>query len=166
MSNFCHKCFYKIIITLLSWGGSLFHQRQYIFYILNHIHQYFISIYCHFNILFCNFIMLYILHQLLKCVQKCILTLLLCKQKPGGQFYNLGPPLTKDEFFSTGREKKVSSLPLFSSRLGINYCPFINCMRETFEHVPLHLKNLGAELDIAYLIIAKLILQHTEEHHH
>lgn len=34
-----------------------------------------------------------------------------------------------------------------------------------FEHVPLHLKNLGAELDIAYLI-AKLILQHTEEHHH
>jgi hypothetical protein len=32
--------------------------------------------------------------------------------------------------------------------------------------IPLHLKHFGAELGIAYLIIAKLILQRTEEHHH
>jgi hypothetical protein len=32
--------------------------------------------------------------------------------------------------------------------------------------IPPHLKHSGAELGIAYLVIAKLILQHTEEHHH
>ncbi|KAG5194605.1 hypothetical protein JEQ12_012881 [Ovis aries] len=49
---------------------------------------------------------------------------------------------------------------------GHQLLPIYQLDEENFlEHVPLHLKNLGAELDIAYLI-AKLILQHTGEHHH